>query len=609
MSTVEIETGRYVKRFAFWNPATWSIPKLYWDAWSQEQRLHAICRQLEKVIAYADYVGVNVDDIAARLTAIEQGQLDEIIVQAVEDWFAEHEEDIYLKIVQLEEALPITEFDAENTVKDAFDAVNDTFDTVNSRISQAEDSISILDARTIANVHFRIASRVVVDATTLDNRGLQSGCMFQIDGKLYCAEWFATDNTDYTDILTIIDMEQNQIIGSLNMEIGHGQNPTFNPNTKQLAVCDATHIYFIDVSTPSNPNLVAARETPIIPVYGNPVYIAWDDADYQHFYVLKENDTHTDMVLLHTDTSFNVESVVELDISDTDLITWQSIDVKNGILYYCASFPEAIVMCDVETGERLNVVNVPDFIAFLPIREIEWACVIGTKLYCAQANMYPNYFVPVIFEFDLKRGTIPYEEFFPRMVTTVERNPSQYIEIGWTSADLVNPFSHTGQRPRFKFVQDAVNFCKHYGVVSPILTFTEDYPSFASITDFTFILGPANACKIGGLEFLNCDVYAYSIDRITFTGIDSDVIHTPTYLHGIRCEASRFVTTSGTIWSVEDETGSSLTPSTGNFISSLVISTSIEDWGVSVWAGCVAGVRASSHANAISQAQTMWLNG
>ena len=112
MSTVEIETGTYIKRFAFWNPATWSIPKLYWDAWSQEQRLHAICRQLEKVIKYADYLGVNVDDIAARLKAIEEGQLDPIIEAAVEAWFEEHAEDITSRITNLEEIIPATEFSA-----------------------------------------------------------------------------------------------------------------------------------------------------------------------------------------------------------------------------------------------------------------------------------------------------------------------------------------------------------------------------------------------------------------------------------------------------------------------------------------------------------------
>lgn len=122
MSYVEVETGRYVKRWAFWNPATWSIPKLYWDAWSQEQRLHAICRQLEKVIKYADYLGVNVDDIAARLKAIEEGQLDPLIEAAIEAWFEDNEPAIVAAIEALNDALPIGDFNAENTVKDAIDA-------------------------------------------------------------------------------------------------------------------------------------------------------------------------------------------------------------------------------------------------------------------------------------------------------------------------------------------------------------------------------------------------------------------------------------------------------------------------------------------------------
>ena len=132
MSTVEIETGTYIKRFAFWNPATWSIPKLYWDAWSQEQRLHAICRQLEKVIAYADYIGVNTDDIAARLKAIEDGQLDDLIVSAVETWFEENEPQIMADITALEEALPITDFDSANTVKAAIDAISNALAVIDA---------------------------------------------------------------------------------------------------------------------------------------------------------------------------------------------------------------------------------------------------------------------------------------------------------------------------------------------------------------------------------------------------------------------------------------------------------------------------------------------
>ncbi len=102
MANVEIETGNIVKRYAFWDPTTWGIPKLYWDAFSQEQRIHAICRQLEKVIKYADYLGVNVDDIAGRLKAIEEGQLNDFIVAAIEEWFEENQPEILDRLDTIE---------------------------------------------------------------------------------------------------------------------------------------------------------------------------------------------------------------------------------------------------------------------------------------------------------------------------------------------------------------------------------------------------------------------------------------------------------------------------------------------------------------------------
>lgn len=160
MSTVEIETGTYIKRFAFWNPATWSIPKLYWDAWSVEQRTHAICRQLEKVIAYADYLGVNVDDIAVRLKAIEEGQLDPVIEAAIEAWFEDNQPAIVAAIDALSDALPIADFDSENTVKDALNTMAGSISDMEQNIEDFESLI----ARTSITV-FDSLDDAISDAT------------------------------------------------------------------------------------------------------------------------------------------------------------------------------------------------------------------------------------------------------------------------------------------------------------------------------------------------------------------------------------------------------------------------------------------------------------
>lgn len=122
-----------IPRYAFWNPGTWQIPKLYWDAFSDEQRIHAICKQLGKVIAYADFLGTNVDDIAARLKAIEEGQLDPYIIAAIEAWFEENQPEIMAALENLNEALPIADFNAEHTVSGALSDLNSAISAVNDR--------------------------------------------------------------------------------------------------------------------------------------------------------------------------------------------------------------------------------------------------------------------------------------------------------------------------------------------------------------------------------------------------------------------------------------------------------------------------------------------
>ena len=56
----EQQMVRIIPSFAGFTEFTSSIPKLYWDVKSQEQRILAICKMLDKVICYADMLGENV---------------------------------------------------------------------------------------------------------------------------------------------------------------------------------------------------------------------------------------------------------------------------------------------------------------------------------------------------------------------------------------------------------------------------------------------------------------------------------------------------------------------------------------------------------------------
>ena len=77
----------------FWNftDYTPTIPKLYWDVRSQEQRILNLFELVNKVICYADYIGTDIDDLidmvnelSARLDTV----LDEVEeeLQETKDW-------------------------------------------------------------------------------------------------------------------------------------------------------------------------------------------------------------------------------------------------------------------------------------------------------------------------------------------------------------------------------------------------------------------------------------------------------------------------------------------------------------------------------------------
>lgn len=215
MSTVEIETGRYITRWAFWNPATWSIPKLYWDAWSQEQRLHAICRQLEKVIKYADYIGVNVDDIAARLKAIEEGQIDEIIVAAVEAWFEEHASDITGRIDTLEDEMSTANDDISN-LKDDVLANSNAIETIQTELEELQVSDVLQSIGTIETME--IVFRAFNFDTFTVNEDMQGGVYYPQGNSNFFS--FVT-GTDESRKLRTVNVNAWNVFSDIALPEGH----------------------------------------------------------------------------------------------------------------------------------------------------------------------------------------------------------------------------------------------------------------------------------------------------------------------------------------------------------------------------------------------------
>ena len=79
-----------------------SIPKMYWNVTSQEQRIMTICKQLHKLVCYADMLSdkINIDhlhleELQALFDKFMESGFDDYYAEQVEKWINEHLEFIY----------------------------------------------------------------------------------------------------------------------------------------------------------------------------------------------------------------------------------------------------------------------------------------------------------------------------------------------------------------------------------------------------------------------------------------------------------------------------------------------------------------------------------
>lgn len=511
MSTVEIETGTYIKRFAFWNPATWSIPKLYWDAWSIEQRTHAICRQLEKVIAYADYIGVNVDDIAARLKAIEDGQLDELIEQKIEEWFEDNEPTIMQALEDLQTDIEnITleignGFDSENTIAMAIEGTNED-------VSENTSKIEILTKNSYTEPNFKCVDRFIYGDWGLnDIDSAQAGCVFVQDNFTYWAQ-VMNSSSNGEDRIIIRNLETNTEIARLTGQFGHGYTISYNPTTKELLTQDVDStprtLIIIDVSNMTDVQVTQIIATPGMSI-DNP---CWYDAT--HFIAATGNNTWT---------VFDISTLEETDVYTIDLhgyahnseyifqnMCWHS---KTNEAYIGTTKPDGIIICDVDETEKKIVMK--DFIAcksyygYLYMRELEFAYRQDDKMYINQFDRIDGLMVVALLEWDMKNGTIPNEN-------------SKYVQptgnigfyIDYENGSLIQSASQS--EPRYKLAGDAINEGKSIGGYSRLyLIFENDYPLVVEAKSTKIAILTSTAVTVKGFSFTSCDVYWTPSNQIT----------------------------------------------------------------------------------------------
>lgn len=88
---------RYIPPFDGWVPYNATIPKMYWDTYSMEQRTHAMCEMLHKVACYADMLGIEIgnahdeiDKLQAQFDDFKAGLMVDYYERALDKWLTEN---------------------------------------------------------------------------------------------------------------------------------------------------------------------------------------------------------------------------------------------------------------------------------------------------------------------------------------------------------------------------------------------------------------------------------------------------------------------------------------------------------------------------------------
>lgn len=94
--------------FAAFTDFTPTVPKLYWDVYSQEERIKAICEALDKLVCYANKMGIQInlceEEIEKLYNEFEDfkaGAFDDYYVAILEAWINNHMPEIISKSIKM----------------------------------------------------------------------------------------------------------------------------------------------------------------------------------------------------------------------------------------------------------------------------------------------------------------------------------------------------------------------------------------------------------------------------------------------------------------------------------------------------------------------------
>lgn len=100
--------GRYVPWFAGWTEFSPTVPKLYWNVRSAEQRTLALCEQVHKLVCYADMLGEkiclnrkDIDELKDQFQKFMESGFDDYYAEQIEQWINDHMPDIIRQAIRM----------------------------------------------------------------------------------------------------------------------------------------------------------------------------------------------------------------------------------------------------------------------------------------------------------------------------------------------------------------------------------------------------------------------------------------------------------------------------------------------------------------------------
>lgn len=92
---------RFIPSFYDFTEFTPTIPKMYWDVKSQEQRIHLICENLHKLACYADLLGdkvcfnrKDIDKLFREFTEFKEHGFEDYYLEQIEKWINDNLEKV-----------------------------------------------------------------------------------------------------------------------------------------------------------------------------------------------------------------------------------------------------------------------------------------------------------------------------------------------------------------------------------------------------------------------------------------------------------------------------------------------------------------------------------